>query len=41
MNFRGGCFDAEVDLSKAIHLWAKRAVVPIPEGVERYEEGPQ
>lgn len=27
-------------MDKAIHIWAKRAITPIPVGAERWEEEP-
>ena len=39
VRIKGGCIDG-LDWTKAIHIWCKRAVVPIPEGVERWEEDP-
>jgi len=37
---KGGCIEG-LDWSKAKHIWCKRAMVPIPEGVERAEEEPE
>ncbi|KAL2256529.1 hypothetical protein VTK26DRAFT_1531 [Humicola hyalothermophila] len=34
---KGGCLEG-LDWSKAIHLWTKSAMVPIPEGSEAYSE---
>jgi len=42
VNVKGGCLhglDKEL-LSTACHIWTKRAITPIPEGVEQYEEEP-
>ena len=27
-------------MDKAVHIWTKRAIVPIPEGSEQHEEEP-
>ena len=37
---KDGCLDNLV-VSKAVHIWCKEAIVPIPEGVERFEEEPE
>jgi hypothetical protein len=39
-NIRGGCLNSLTKemMGKAVHIWAKRAVVNITEGLERYEE---
>lgn len=41
---KGGCLlglgKGELDLSKASHIWTKRAIVPIPPGAEQHEEEP-
>ncbi|KIX08490.1 uncharacterized protein Z518_03146 [Rhinocladiella mackenziei CBS 650.93] len=39
---KGGCLDAlDKDLlDSATHIWTKRAIVPIPDGVESYPEEP-
>lgn len=39
MSVKGGCIDG-LDWKKAIHLWTKSAMVPIPEGSESFEEEP-
>lgn len=39
MSVRGGCIE-DLDWGQAKHIWCKRAMVPIPEGVETSEEGP-
>ena len=36
---KGGCLDG-LDVSNAVHIWCKEAIVPIPDGVERFEEEP-
>ena len=36
---KGGCLD-DLDVSKAIHIWCKEAIVPIPRDVERFEKEP-
>ncbi|KAH8801967.1 Mss4-like protein [Flagelloscypha sp. PMI_526] len=47
VSIKGGCFGqqlgyGELDLKKAIHIWTDRAVVDIPDGVERYvDDGPE
>jgi len=37
---KGGCIEG-LDWGQAKHIWCKRAMVPIPEGVETSEEGPR
>ncbi|KAH8906278.1 glutathione-dependent formaldehyde-activating [Coniochaeta sp. PMI_546] len=37
VSVKGGCIDG-LDWGKAIHIWTKSAMVPIPEGSESYEE---
>jgi len=37
---KGGCIEG-LDWSNVKHIWCKRAMVPIPEGVERSEEEPE
>ncbi|KAL2017669.1 hypothetical protein VTK56DRAFT_1883 [Thermocarpiscus australiensis] len=37
VSVRGRCIEG-LDWSKAIHLWTKSAMVPIPEGSETYSE---
>jgi len=37
VSVKGGCIDG-LDWRKAIHIWTKSAMVPIPEGSEAYEE---
>ena len=39
VSVKGGCL-SDLDVSGAIHIWCKEAIVPIPEGVERFEEEP-
>ncbi|RQM05825.1 hypothetical protein DH86_00002142 [Scytalidium sp. 3C] len=39
LSVKGGCIEG-LDWSQAKHIWCKRAMVPIPEGVEREEEEP-
>lgn len=39
VSVKGGCIRG-LDLKAVKHIWCKRAVVPIPEGVERFEEEP-
>lgn len=36
---KGGCIQG-LRLEGVKHIWCKRAVVPIPDGVERFEEEP-
>lgn len=36
---KGGCIEG-LDWKSAKHIWCKRAMVPIPEGVETSEEEP-
>lgn len=41
-NVKGGCLqglDADM-MRNAIHIWCKEAIVPIPEGVEKWDEEP-
>ncbi|KAF8846884.1 hypothetical protein BDZ45DRAFT_682239 [Acephala macrosclerotiorum] len=40
VSVKGGCIEG-LDWRKARHIWCKRAMVPIPEGVERDEEEPE
>ncbi|PQE20143.1 3-oxo-5-alpha-steroid 4-dehydrogenase protein [Rutstroemia sp. NJR-2017a BBW] len=40
VSVRGGCLEG-LDWSKARHIWVKRAMVPIPEGVETSDEEPE
>ncbi|EJP69590.1 hypothetical protein MY10362_006590 [Beauveria mimosiformis] len=35
--YRGGCVSG-IDWSKAVHIWTKSAMVPIPESSESYSE---
>ncbi|KAI0853490.1 Mss4-like protein [Daldinia vernicosa] len=39
VSVKGGCIDG-LDWSRAIHIWTKSAMVPIPEGSETYSEEP-
>lgn len=39
VSVKGGCIEG-LDWSKAIHLWTKSAMVPIPEGSETHSEDP-
>lgn len=39
VSVKGGCIRG-LRLEGVKHIWCKRAVVPIPEGVERFEEEP-
>ena len=39
VNIKGGCLEG-LDWKSAKHIWCKRAVVNIPEGVERWEGEP-
>ncbi|KUJ24589.1 uncharacterized protein LY89DRAFT_25017 [Mollisia scopiformis] len=39
VSVKGGCIEG-LDWSTARHIWCKRAMIPIPEGVERDEEEP-
>jgi len=45
VSVKGGCLEGlgagKLDLRKAVHIWCKRAVVEIPEGVERWEGEPE
>ena len=36
---KGGCLDG-LNVSHAVHIWCKEAIVPIPDGIERFEEEP-
>jgi len=36
---KGGCIEG-LDWKQAKHIWVKRAMVPIPEGVETHDEEP-
>ncbi|KAK8927640.1 hypothetical protein VCV18_004120 [Metarhizium anisopliae] len=38
VSVKGGCLEG-LDWGKAIHLWTKSAMVPIPEGSETHSEG--
>jgi hypothetical protein len=40
VSIKGGCLEG-LDWSGAKHIWAKRAVVSIPEGVERWDYEPE
>lgn len=37
VSVKGGCLEG-LDWSKAIHIWTKSAMIPIPEGAESYSE---
>lgn len=37
VSVKGGCIEG-LDWSKAIHIWTKSAMVPIPEGSETHSE---
>lgn len=37
VSIKGGCIEG-LDWNKAIHLWTKSAMVPIPEGSETHSE---
>lgn len=39
ISVKGGILEG-LDWSQAKHIWTKRAVVPIPEGVEQWEAEP-
>ncbi|KAI2782701.1 Mss4-like protein [Daldinia loculata] len=39
VSVKGGCIDG-LDWSRAIHIWTKSAMIPIPEGSETYSEEP-
>jgi len=39
VSVKGGCIEG-LDWGSAKHIWCKRAMVPIPEGVERDDEEP-
>ncbi len=39
VSVKGGSLEG-LDWSSAIHIWTKSAMVPIPEGCERYNEAP-
>ncbi|KAH8813130.1 Mss4-like protein [Xylogone sp. PMI_703] len=39
LSVKGGCIEG-LDWTQAKHIWCKRAMVPIPEGVERSDEEP-
>jgi hypothetical protein len=39
VSVKGGCVEG-LDWSKAKHIWCSRAVVKIPEGVEKWDEEP-
>jgi len=41
---KGGCLDG-IDQTwwksaNTMHIWTKRAIVPVPEGVEKFDEDP-
>jgi len=40
VSVKGGCIEG-LDWGSAKHIWCKRAMVPIPEGVEQSEEEPE
>ena len=45
LSVKGGCLmgltkEMMTDKGGVVHIWCKRAVVEIPEGVERWEEEP-
>jgi len=40
VSVKGGCIEG-LDWKKAKHIWCKRAMVPIPEGVEKVDEEPE
>ncbi|KAF1848682.1 uncharacterized protein K460DRAFT_279440 [Cucurbitaria berberidis CBS 394.84] len=40
VSVKGGLLE-DLDWTGAVHIWCKRAVVPIPEGVERWEAEPK
>ncbi|PNP55241.1 hypothetical protein THARTR1_04383 [Trichoderma harzianum] len=37
LSVKGGCIEG-LDWTKAIHIWTKSAMVPIPEGSEAHSE---
>lgn len=37
VSVKGGCLEG-LDWDKAIHIWTKSAMIPIPEGAESYSE---
>ncbi|ROW07809.1 hypothetical protein VMCG_03572 [Cytospora schulzeri] len=37
VSVKGGCLEG-LDWNKAIHIWTKSAMIPIPEGAESYSE---
>ena len=39
VSIKGGLVKG-LDWATAVHIWTKRAVVPIPDGVVRWEEEP-
>lgn len=39
VSVKGGCIEG-LDWTTAKHIWTKNSLVPIPEGVERYEQEP-
>ena len=39
VSMKGGLVEG-LDWAKAVHVWTKRAVVPIPEGVVSWDEEP-
>lgn len=43
LSIKGGCFGeklghGDLNLGTAIHLWTKRAVVPIPDDAQSFED---
>lgn len=38
VSVKGGCITKGLDWNKAIHIYTKSAMVPIPEGCESHEE---
>jgi hypothetical protein len=42
VSVKGGCLEGLTKemLARATHIWTKRAIVAIPEGVKSYEEEP-
>jgi hypothetical protein len=39
VSIKGGCIEG-LDWTDVVHIWTKEAVVPIPEGVKKFEEEP-
>ena len=39
---KAGCLEAlsKEMMDKAVHIWVKRAITPVPEGAEQYDEEP-